>query len=115
MTIDWDKPLQCEINGEEKRVMLTNRSLDLCDVVCDGAIWSVRKATGEPVPSWMPRVYNAKRKPKEGEWWVCNIGVAREKVLLRRKETWAEQTKEGLYYSPRNVEPLYPLIKDPDF
>lgn len=113
MTIDWNKPLECEISGEEKKVVLTNLGAELCNVACDGVVWTAHKATGEPVPSWMPRVYNAKRKPKEGEWWMCRTVGDAERPLIKSESVWVSSI--GNWYKVVNVEPLYPLIKDPDF
>lgn len=118
MTIDWNEPLTCE-HGEIAHVIRAPTPSDArgafywvvkkSDIdALQGASWTVRE-DGTPIDSWMPRVYNAKRKPKEGETWMFECspigGASRLKAI---------HLSEGVSVG-RVCKPLYPLIKDPDF
>lgn len=121
MTIDWDKPLECE-HGEVKYLLAAEKHhgrtihwVGMGSSKISGLLsahWHVYE-DGTPIDGWMPRVYNAKRKPKEGEWWMCRTVGDAERPLIKSESVWVSSI--GNWYKVVNVEPLYPLIKDPDF
>jgi len=71
LVIDWDKPLECE-HGP---VMIIRRECDESINIrtMDGLItwWVDLDGNDLSKDKWMPKVYNAKRKPKKGELWWC--------------------------------------------
>lgn len=122
MTIDWDKKLECEY-GEIHYASPVAKSNSMIEkhywVVLDcsldglqGASWTV-KQEGTPIDPWMPRVYNTKRKPKKGEYWVCKDIDEMERVLYCDGYMYLDGPELNEAYL--EVTPLYPLIKDPSF
>lgn len=81
--IDWDKPLECEHGLVVKQKKLLSSYME---VSCENSTWVVDDKTGAPLDSWMPKVYNAKRKPKEGEWWKVFVNC--EMVLWYDGADW---------------------------
>lgn len=125
MTIDWEKPLRIKgHDGQEHEVRVRDTGVRLLQgdgtvnriLTCNIDGWKfkwVASHKGEDRLGIMPRVYNAKRKPKEGEWWMCRTVGDAERPLIKSESVWVSSI--GNWYKVVNVEPLYPLIKDPDF
>lgn len=126
MTIDWDKPLECE-HGEiyyAHPIPKSNSTTPYYWVVMDcsldglqGASWTVM-GDGTPIDPWMPRVYNAKRKPKEGEWWLVQSISGKVTAMFYKGgiKPWNSAENEfceGCKY--KEFAPIEPLIKDPSF
>lgn len=80
MSIDWDKPLECE----RGTVMVIRREEDetLNVRTMDGLVsWWANGETGEPLDGWMPRVYNKKPEPKANEYWLIKDVHDHERVV----------------------------------
>lgn len=130
MTIDWDKPLRIKGHDEQEHdVRVRNTGVRMLQeggtvnrvLICHIEGWEfkwVTSQTGEDRLGIMPRVYNAKRRPAEGEWWMCRekVGaVLTERPYCLRNGRWRVSSMGLACFPIDSVEPLYPLIKDPDF
>ena len=109
MNIDWDKKLECERGSADCIGIWCGRIY----VRCGDTKWLVDSETGEPSDPWMPRVYNAKRKPKEGEVWMCYKEYRGFQLPFKLTPNGWETV--GCTYDTDELTPLYPLIKDPSF
>lgn len=112
MTIDWDKPLECEKYGLIKYTGefcgLYRKVSTISNYKIDEITWWAHFETGESTIG-MGDVYNAKRKPKAGEWWMHDsnrVNYFSGAMFLTGPD--------GVPINA-NSKPLYPLIKDPSF
>ena len=69
--IDFDKPLEAILpSGECFAVEVTEIHAECAVIKYQSVLWEVYP-DGDSVVDWMPKVYNAKRKPKKNEIWWC--------------------------------------------
>lgn len=119
--LDLDKPLECEVNGEVIPVDAKGLSRGCLWVSTKSkdTQWMICIKTGISVDGFMPRVRNAKRKPKEGEWWMCrhledsgNV-IPVERPLFLSKMGWRSSNIN--IDGEDDFKPLYPMIRDPSY